>query len=181
MLCFPKDFGICGTQLNDGEKVRRIVLKNWPVAPSVLEKLREDGTLVAMNPPDSLVPSILPNLFIRFDRVISSLTQKALLKAFQAMEKAGVECSEDKIPDKNRSSTPAYHFGVWEHYASQPRVTEDSLQKTEPKVKAVDKLLHLIATFISPKLHNMVKEYAPGVYARQNRYVVFFILQMTPG
>ena len=128
VLYFHKDFGICGKQLNDGEKVRKIVLQNWPVAPSVLETLSEEGTLVAINPPDSSLPSILPNLFIRFDKVISSLTQKALLLTFEALKSAGVDCSEDKkISNQSRSSTPAYHFGVWEHYALKPRVTEDSL------------------------------------------------------
>ena len=113
-MCFYKDFGICGKQLNDREKVRKIVLQNWPVAPSVLETLSEEGTLVAMNPPDSSLPSILPYLFIRFDKVILSLTQKALLLVFEALKSAEVDCSEDKkIPDKKRSSTPVYHFEVW--------------------------------------------------------------------
>jgi hypothetical protein len=77
-----------------------------------------------------------------------------------------------------RSTTPAYHWGVWEVTASRPYITLESHQQTPEAILAIDNLLGLVKKHVVAKIIKITKEYLPYQWIRQERQVDFTEFQV---
>jgi len=63
------------------------------------------------------------------------------------------------------------HLGTWEIYRRHPVITLESRDQSPAAINAIDKVLLLIVDFIAPKVRNLLRQYAPRQWYRQQRYV----------
>jgi hypothetical protein len=109
---------------------------------------------------------------MRFDHILNERLRDRLLRAWEELQKTyPVHAPKN---DSNRSKTPAFHFGTWELYKSEPKITVESRDQKPPAITAIDKLLLLIADFLVPKIKSLLQRYGPRQWDRQQRYVCYF-------
>ncbi|KAJ7903248.1 hypothetical protein B0H13DRAFT_2512242 [Mycena leptocephala] len=95
----------------------------------------------------------------RFPGVISPYVQKLLIEAFDRLKALEPEYGP---PEPQRSTTPAQHFGIWEHYTSHPIITGDSRQikamlaERPELVDAIHDLCGIIKKHFLPRLQEIV-------------------------
>lgn len=137
-----------------------MVTRNLPTAT-------EKGRFLIPTPPiiRSLLPFHPPYLVARFDWIVKEDVNERLMNAWDELMKLGIRFPD---ADKNRSSTPALHLGVWELYDTNPRLTSDTVRFSDAIV-AMDRFLQIIQEAISPKLHNILAKYYPRQFDRQMR------------
>ncbi|KAJ6541264.1 hypothetical protein B0H10DRAFT_1970821 [Mycena sp. CBHHK59/15] len=106
-----------------------------------------------------------PFVLGRFPEAISSYAQYRLIQAWDKVQ--ALQPAYDH-GESQRSSSPALHLGVWEHYGTRPIITGDSRQiraptkRREALVDALHELCSVIKQFIVPKLRAIVDWYLPG-------------------
>jgi hypothetical protein len=94
---------------------------------------------------------------MRFDHIFNERFRDCLLSAWEELQKANpVHMPKD---DSNYSKTPAFHFGMWELYKLEPKITVESCDQKPPAIAAIDKLLLLIADFLVPKVKSLLQRY----------------------
>ncbi|KAJ7710308.1 hypothetical protein B0H14DRAFT_2646063 [Mycena olivaceomarginata] len=106
-----------------------------------------------------------------FPNVIPPHTQQMLLCWWDRVIACGLQFPK---PEKQRSSTPAVHLGVWNLYSMKPYVTADSRQKIAPArrtasakllaelkqkrvIKQLDIFLGIIKNHVVPKLESLAE------------------------
>ncbi|KAF8219033.1 hypothetical protein L208DRAFT_1383133, partial [Tricholoma matsutake] len=78
-----------------------------------------------------------------------------------------------------RSTTPVYHWGVWEVTASRPYITMESHQQTPEAILSIDNLLDMVKKHVVAKIIKVTKEYLPNQWIRQERQVDLTPFQVT--
>lgn len=129
----------------------------------------EDGRLMYPTPPcDQLDPLHPPYLAVRFHDVLKLPARMALLDAWDALHFLNVKYPKPE-PQRSKAS-PALHLGVWETYRMLPIVTSNSRDQPREVISAMDDFLSLVGQLIAPKIRNLLRQYFPAQYSRQQRY-----------
>jgi len=118
-----------------------------------------------------------PFLAARFSQVITPRGQKALIKEWDALRHPSLNVRHyTSSRESNRSSTPAYHFGIWQ--VQQPRaiVTRETRLQGTAELRAIDNLLLAVKRHVAPKINALLWQYAPKLLERQRRCI---LLQLT--
>lgn len=107
----------------------------------------------------------------RFCCVITKRGQKAIIKAWDHIQSLGVKQVKHYTSrsEANRSSTPAYHFGIWQVQQPRPVVTRETRLQTPAGLKAIDSLMSAVQRFVAPKILALLWRYAPKQLNRQRR------------
>jgi hypothetical protein len=169
LVAYPTDF--CA-QPPSQASIREIVNEKYNTDFRDAQRLDVDGTLLLQShgPPDLITPNHPPFIGIRVDKALGKATQAYLLRKFDAVLRAGVPHLLGR--DGNRSSTPAWHFGVWSIYRKTPIITRETRPNDPMKQAAINGLLTAIQVVIAPLIGDLLKRYAPKVWVRQQRYVL---------
>lgn len=123
--------------------------------------------------PQAKRPRHPPFLSARFSSVITARGQKALVKAWDGLNDPSLNVRHyTSRSESNRSTTPAYHFGIWQ--VQQPRavVTRETKNQGPAELKAIDNLLCAVKRHVVPKIIALLAHYAPKQLERQRRYVI---------
>jgi len=125
-----------------------------------------EGRFLVPTPSETLAlqPLHPPYLIGRFDRIVKESVQRSLMLAWDEFVKLDVRFPK---ADPHRSKTPALHLGVWELYASNPRITGDSTNQNDDVVKAMDRFLGIVNNCIAPKIFNILRSHYPRQLERQ--------------
>jgi hypothetical protein len=110
--------------------------------------------------PDTMPPDTPPYLIIRLEHLVTADQQHGLWHQWDRLLAANPQ--HQLKPDPNRSTSQAYHFGVWEVTGNTPRLTSDTAKQTPEAVAAIDNLLRFIQTYIALKIAGIYKEHAPS-------------------
>ncbi|KAG2029698.1 hypothetical protein BDR03DRAFT_813490, partial [Suillus americanus] len=112
-----------------------------------------------------------PFMAARFCHVITMRGQKAIVKAWDAIKLLGVQCVKHHTSrsEANRSSTPAYHFGVWQVQQPCPVITRETRLQKPAGLKAIDSLMSAAQRYVAPKVSALLWRYAPKQLERQRR------------
>lgn len=110
-----------------------------------------------------------PYLMLRLDSIISPWNREEILAAWDKVQVASPHHLIQR--EGARSSTPAYHWGVWEATAKKPYITRESREQTPEAIASIDKLLGLVKKLVVPKVIKVTKEYLPDQWIRQERLV----------
>ncbi|KIK32119.1 hypothetical protein CY34DRAFT_19277 [Suillus luteus UH-Slu-Lm8-n1] len=158
---FPADFIHFSTS---GEQVREVVRTKFSTtsSPEQLLQLPTRGKLLVPldHLPQETVPAEMPPyLIIRLEHFLTDDQQAGLLARWDRF----IASKPRHIlkPDANRSTSEAFHLGVWEITANKPRLTLESRDQSPEAVEAMDNLLRFIKTYIAPKIATVFKEHAP--------------------
>lgn len=102
----------------------------------------------------------------RVDRAISAERQIKLLSLFD-----DVISSSAKMHDRTqiRSSSSAYHFGVWEKNANTPFLTRDTHHQGLESQRAIHNLMRFVARQIAPIYKRHMDQLAPEQMACQSK------------
>jgi hypothetical protein len=167
---YPDDFV---NAKKDQQMVRTTISKEYPDArhPENLHvvPLTRNGILKVPTPKYklSLDPDHPPYLILRLDLIVSVKKQWALLAAWDQVQAASPQHYIKR--EQARSTTPAYHWGIWEVTAPAPYITRESKDQTAEAILAIDKLLGLVKELMVPKIIQMMKEYLPVQWKHQER------------
>jgi hypothetical protein len=176
-LQYPGHF--VGAPIN-ATKVTKKIEELFPgVIPRNLPSVTEKGRFLIPTPPiiRSLRPLHPPYLIGRFDQIIKASVEKSLVAAWKELVKLDVRFPK---AESNRSKTPALHLGIWELYASQPRITGDSRQSNDVTT-AMDKFLRIVHHLIAPKIFNILQSHYPKQFDRHLSWVSISLLLMDNG
>lgn len=110
--------------------------------------------------PDSMPPDTPPYLIMRLEHLVTADQQHGLWHQWDRLLAANPQ--HLLKPDPNRSTSQAYHFGVWEVTGKTPRLTSDTAKQSPEAIAAIDNLLRFIQTYIAPKIAGIYKEHAPA-------------------
>ncbi|KAG2045551.1 hypothetical protein BDR06DRAFT_900556, partial [Suillus hirtellus] len=114
-----------------------------------------------------------PFLAARFSSVITLRGQKALIKAWDGLHHPSLNVRHyTSSRESNRSSTPAYHFGIWQVQQPRPVVTQETRKQGPAELKAIDKFLSAVKRHVAPKITALLQHYAPKQHERQQRCVI---------
>lgn len=119
-----------------------------------------------VRPPD--LPSPVPILVLRVDEAISVRRQNALLAGFDAIVDSGAVMHHRR---EIRSETTAFHFGAWEKFGQEPRLTEDTLHQNPTALRAIHQFMWFMANEIAPIYRQYLQRHMPEQLYRQRRYV----------
>jgi hypothetical protein len=119
-----------------------------------------------------------PYLAVRFHDVLKLPARMALLDAWDTLHLLKVRYPK---PEPQRSKSPALHLGVWETYSMLPFVTADSRAQAPDVISAMDHFLSLVGQLIAPKIKNLLQQYFPAQYSRQQRYNEISVNNTTTG
>jgi hypothetical protein len=156
------------------DKVTKKIAKLFPgLIPCDLPCVTEEGRFLVPTPPNILASNPLhpPYLIGRFDRIIKKDVEHSFLAVWDKFAKLDV-CFPKA--ESHRSKTPALHLGVWELYASRPRITGDSKKQKDEVIKVMDQLLYIVHNSIAPKIFNILQSHYPTQLDRQILSVVIF-------
>ncbi|KAJ7814762.1 hypothetical protein B0H14DRAFT_3746961 [Mycena olivaceomarginata] len=106
----------------------------------------------------------VPFLLLRCSNVLSPAIQARFYKAFHDFRDA-----KPATPpcEPTRSSTPAYHFGVWSVFQNEPMLSTDTRQPTKCAtqqailIPLIDKLLRLVQKHMVPRARRIIERHAP--------------------
>lgn len=134
-----------------------------------LKDLAEHGQILIPVPTPLLLPAGHPAYYAaRFDKVLTLDVQMKIVAGWDRLLAAGVNFPN---PDKNRSSTPALHLGIWEIYLNLPKVTIDTRKQNEAVLEAMDHLFALLKRHVVWKVKNLMRRFYPWQLERCQRYV----------
>ncbi|KAG1853094.1 hypothetical protein F4604DRAFT_1933366 [Suillus subluteus] len=115
-----------------------------------------------------------PFLAARFCNVITKRGQNVLITAWDGLQDHALSLKHYTSPSEaNRSSTPAYHFGLWQVQQPQPMVTRATRMQTPEALKAIDKLLTAVRNHVTPKITAILGRHTPKQLERQRRAYQF--------
>ncbi|KAF8578054.1 hypothetical protein K439DRAFT_1363282 [Ramaria rubella] len=103
-------------------------------------------------------------IVMQFDRVIDSSINRQLSNIWDRMKEQGIALSEKRL---SQSSSKQCHFGVWEHYSSIPRVTQDSRNQNLTVEATLDEFLMLLGKHVIPGISNLLHRYDKQNWERQ--------------
>ncbi|KAF8574168.1 hypothetical protein K439DRAFT_1624544 [Ramaria rubella] len=103
-------------------------------------------------------------IVMRFDKVLDSSVNRQLSNIWDRMKEQGIALSEKRL---NQSSSKQCHFGVWEHYSSIPRVTQDSRNQNSTVEATLDEFLALLGKHVIPGISNLLHRYDKQNWERQ--------------
>lgn len=113
-----------------------------------------------------------PFLASRFCNVITDRGQKALISAWEGLQDHSLALEHyTSRSEANRSSTPAYHFGIWQVQQNEPMITRATRKQTPEALKAIDNLLMAVRSHVTPKITAILGRHAPEQLERQHRWV----------
>lgn len=126
---------------------------------------RLDDPIVRSNPRHP------PYHVMRFEDVLNAQQQKNLLNAWDNL--TNLDIKHRGKNDKNRSSTQAYHFGIWQLYRSGDNLgpTGDSINQKPEVMKALDRFLFHIGDYLAPKLGGFLENYCRTQFLLLKMYV----------
>ena len=143
------------------------------VRPAELPKAWEDDfTTVsfsltpAMNEADRLSGLVTPPsvLVQRYDSVYGEWVCARFVELYDAfLDTAPVHKAKKADP---RSSTLAFHLGIWQFTSARQKITRESREQTPQTIKAMDDLLLFIKSHIVPKINNRLLYDFPDQWRR---------------
>ena len=159
--------------------VRETIAANYPTSPADLISVEDvipnpehrdmSKTTISIKspiPPDS--PSFHPPyLGIRLHALLTDHEQVHILKKFHQMVAAGAQHLLKK--KDQRSSTPAYHLGIWEVTQPKPLITQETCRQSQHATNAIRRFLRAVQKHIAPKLSALQFTIARPLWARQQR------------
>ncbi|KAG1740810.1 uncharacterized protein EDB91DRAFT_1052877 [Suillus paluster] len=156
---FPSDF--LHIQCN-GALVRERVQQVYQSSPDQLESMPQQGKILlplSHLPSGSVPAGMPPHLAMRYEHFVSELHQGRLLRRWDDV--IATHPKHHLKADGNRSTTDAFHFGVWEVTASKPRLTRETREQSPEAKKAIDELLGYVQSFIAPNIGTALEQHAP--------------------
>jgi hypothetical protein len=161
------------------KNVQKVMKAEYPngVLPSQLPIFDPEGSFCIKPPkmkrkkPLNRRPLHPPFMAARFCHVITVRGQKAIIKAWDGIKLLGVQQVKHYTSrsEANRSSTPAYHFGIWQVQQPRPVVTQETRLQKPAGLKAIDSLMSAVQRFVAPKVSALLWRYAPKQLERQRR------------
>lgn len=156
------------------QKVRDRLQTLYPgVKPQELRKAWEDDyTTISfsltpeMNEADILSGLVTPPLVVvqRYDRVYERQISDRFVELYDAfVETAPKHISKNADP---RSSTLAFHLGIWQFTNAQPKITRESREQEPATIKAMDDLLQFVKAHLVPKINNRLRYDFPDQWRR---------------
>ncbi|KAJ3916633.1 hypothetical protein F5877DRAFT_68898 [Lentinula edodes] len=109
------------------------------------------------------------SLLRKWTEVISYNTARRLEFLFDAIIASKAKYA-NKLVDGNRSTTPAFHWGLWEKCSQNPHMAPETWLIQKPPVqKLIAKFLGILAIEVAPIMVKILKQYFPEQWARQER------------
>jgi hypothetical protein len=146
---------------------------DYPSAP------REKRLIIYELPPAVIPkePVLTDILLFRPDRFLPLKVYRRIFMICETIIQSGLKFSTGTRGD-NRSSTPAAHFGIWETYGTNPRVTKDTKIQNPVVHGALMELCRLLQDYVAPKCHNLLGRLAPQLLDIIRRYVFYHRLPL---
>jgi hypothetical protein len=158
-------------QYPDGFDAHKLKIYDPPNSFSLIPPEDHKETLRTWHP---------PFLASRFCSVITDRGQKALISAWEGLQDNSLALEHyTSRSEANRSSTPAYHFGIWQVQQNEPKITRATRKQTPEALKAIDNLLMAVRSHVTPKITAILGRHAPKQLERQRRWVFHGILDPT--
>jgi hypothetical protein len=114
-----------------------------------------------------------PVLAAQFSHVITTWGQKALVKAWDALHHPSLNVRQyTSTHESNRSSTSAYHFGIWQVQQPYAMVTRETCLQGTAELRVIDNLLLAVKCHIALKINALLFQYTPQLLEHQWRCIL---------
>jgi hypothetical protein len=155
--------------------VRLVIKAKYPGPPGTLPDLGTSEHAILRVPTPNLElrgPNHPPYMLLRFDNIVLPAHRSKILAAWDTLQSTHPRHHLKR--ERSRSTTPAYHFGVWEVSLPDPLITSETRIQCQEAVVAIDNLLLQIQRYVAPKIKSLLKRHLPNQWDNQDRCVVSY-------